>query len=155
MQKISPFLWFDGKAEEAVKFYTSIFGNSIIKTENRIPLGDPAGTIMYTATFVIEGQEFMALDGGPMFKFSQAISFFVKCETQAEIDHYWNKLIDGGAEQQCGWLIDKFGVSWQIVPTILGQLLDGKDAAKSRNAMNAMMLMKKFDIETLKKAYNN
>ena len=154
MQKIAPFLWFDGKAEEAMNFYTSIFKNS--KVGNVMRYGDagpgPKGTVM-SATFKIEGQEFMALNGGPMFTFSPAISFFVKCETQGEVDALWAKLSAGGKTQQCGWLQDKFGVSWQIVPTVLGAMLQDKDPQKSKRVMEAMLKMVKLDIKLLKQAY--
>lgn len=154
MQKIAPFLWFDGKAEEAMNFYTSIFKNS--KVGNVMRYGDagpgPKGTVM-SATFEIEGQEFMALNGGPMFTFSPAISFFVKCETQGEVDALWAKLSAGGKTQQCGWLQDKFGVSWQIVPTVLGAMLQDKDPQKSKRVMEAMLKMVKLDIKLLKQAY--
>lgn len=156
MQKIIPFLWFDGNAEEAMNFYVSIFKNSKIGTISRY--GDagpgPKGTVM-TATFQIEGQDFYALNGGPQFKFSPAISFFVNCEAQQEVDELWGKLSSGGEKMQCGWLRDKFGVTWQIVPTILGELLDGgKDPKKSQNAMKAMLQMTKLDIAKLKQAYD-
>ena len=155
MQKISPFLWFDGKAEEAVNFYTSVFRNSRIGDVMRY--GDagpgPKGSVM-TATFEIEGQEFIALNGGPMFTFSPAISFFVKCKTQEEVDELWAKLSAGGRTQQCGWLQDKFGVSWQIVPTGLGEMLQDKDSAKSKRVMEAMLKMVKLDIRILKQAYD-
>ncbi len=140
MQKITTFLWFDNQAEEAVKFYTSIFKNSKIGTIARY--GDagpgPKGSVM-TATFQLEGQEFVALNGGPIYKFTPAISFAVNCETQEEVDYYWEKLSQGGAEVQCGWVTDKYGVSWQIVPTILHKLLQDKDAAKSKRVMQAML----------------
>jgi predicted 3-demethylubiquinone-9 3-methyltransferase (glyoxalase superfamily) len=155
MQKISPFLWFEGKAEEAMNFYTGIFKNS--KVSNVSHCGDagpgPKGTVM-SATFELEGQEFIALNGGPMFTFSPAISFFVKCETQEEVDELWAKLSAGGETQRCGWLKDKFGLSWQIVPTVLGTLLQDKDAEKSKRVMQAMMKMTKLDIGLLKQAYN-
>jgi predicted 3-demethylubiquinone-9 3-methyltransferase (glyoxalase superfamily) len=154
MQKITPFLWFDDQAEEAVNFYTSIFKNSKIGSIARYGEGTPkpAGTVM-TVTFQLEGQEFVALNGGPEFTFTPAISFFVNCQTQAEVDHLWEKLSSGGEEGQCGWLKDKYGVSWQIVPTILGQLLQDKDAAKSQSVLNAMLQMRKIDIAKLKQAY--
>jgi predicted 3-demethylubiquinone-9 3-methyltransferase (glyoxalase superfamily) len=154
MQKITPFLWFDHQAEEAVNFYTSIFPNSKIGSISRYGEGSPIpeGTVM-TAIFELDGQEFMALNGGPVFTFSQAISFFVHCETQEEVDGLWEKLSEGGEKQPCGWLIDKFGVSWQIVPNVLGELLNGPDAGKSRNVMNAMLQMGKIDIAKLKLAY--
>jgi len=154
MQKITPFLWFDNQAEEAVKFYTSIFKNSRIG--KIAPYGDagpgPKGSVM-TVEFQLEGQEFVALNGGPHFKFTEAISFVVNCETQAEVDKYWKKLSAGGKAVQCGWLKDRFGLSWQIVPTVLGELLSDKDAAKSQRVMKAMLKMVKFDIKKLKEAY--
>lgn len=155
MQKITPFLWFDGKAEEAMNFYTSIFNASKVGTVMRYGEAGPGpkGTVM-SCTFQIEGQEFMALNGGPMFAFSPAISFFVKCETQAEVDALWDKLSAGGRTQQCGWLQDKFGVSWQIVPTVLGEMLQDKDSQKSRRVMEAMMKMIKLDIKLMKEAYD-
>jgi predicted 3-demethylubiquinone-9 3-methyltransferase (glyoxalase superfamily) len=154
MQKITPFLWFDGKAEEAMNFYVSIFKNSKVLSVARYGEAGPGpkGSVM-TATFQIEGQEFYALNGGPMFTFSPAISFFVSCETQQEIDELWEKLSAGGEKQRCGWLKDKYGVSWQIVPSILGKLLNDKDAEKAKKAMNAMLQMDKLDIEGLKKAH--
>lgn len=156
MQKISPFLWFDGKAEEAANFYVAIFKNS--KIANVMRYGEagpgPKGSVM-GVTFQLDGQEFMAINGGPQFTFSPAISFFVKCETQAEIDHFWDKLLAGGGRtQQCGWLTDRYGVTWQIVPTILGELLQSKDTEKSQRAMRAMMQMVKLDIAALKKAFD-
>jgi predicted 3-demethylubiquinone-9 3-methyltransferase (glyoxalase superfamily) len=154
MQKITPFLWFDGNAEEAVNFYTSIFKDSKILDMNRYPEGGPApkGTVM-SATFILNGQEFIALNGGPHFKFTEAVSFFVDCKTQAEVDELWGKLSAGGQEQQCGWLKDKFGLSWQIIPSILGKLMTDKDPQKSKRVMQAMMKMKKIDISALKKAH--
>jgi predicted 3-demethylubiquinone-9 3-methyltransferase (glyoxalase superfamily) len=147
MQKISPFLWFNGNAEEAAKFYVSIFKDSkILKI-----MPGPNGTVM-GVSFQIEGQEFKALNGGPQFTFSPAISFFVNCETQKEVDELWTKLSAGGQTQQCGWLQDKFGVSWQVIPTILGELLSDKDPSKAKSAMNAMMGMKKIEIDGLKRA---
>ncbi|MBL0740021.1 VOC family protein [Chryseolinea lacunae] len=154
MQKITPFLWFDGKAEEAANFYTSIFKNSKITNISRYGEGAPVpkGTVM-SAMFVLDGQEFMALNGGPMFTFSPAISFFVKSDTQEEIDSLWEKLTaDGGKPEQCGWLKDKFGVSWQIVPPILGELLQSKDPEKSKRVVGALMQMTKLDIQKLKEA---
>jgi predicted 3-demethylubiquinone-9 3-methyltransferase (glyoxalase superfamily) len=154
MQQITPFLWFDGNAEEAMKFYTSIFKNSKIGSVRRY--GDagpgPKGSVM-TGTFQLNGQEFMALNGGPLFKFTEAISFFVNCETQEEVDELWEKLSAGGQESRCGWLKDKFGLSWQIIPRILGELLGDKDPAKSRRVMQAMLQMSKIDIKKLKQAY--
>ena len=153
MQKITPFLWFDDKAEEAMNFYISIFKNSKILSIMRY--GDagpgPKGSVM-SATFQIDGQEFMALNGGPFFTFSPAISFFVKCETQEEIDRFWEKLSDGGKKERCGWLKDKYGVSWQIVPMVLGELLQDKDTARAQRVMQAMLQMDKLDIEGLKRA---
>ena len=154
MQKITPFLWFDGKAEEAMNFYVSIFKNSKILSLTRYGEAGPGpkGTAM-TGTFQLAGQEFFALNGGPQFTFSPAISFFVNCETQQEVDELWQKLADGGEEQRCGWLKDKYGVSWQIVPAVLGRLLQDQDPAKSKRVMKAMLGMNKLDIEGLKKAY--
>jgi len=149
MQKITPFLWFDDKAEEAANLYVSVFKNSKIVSISR----KGEGAVM-SVTFRLDGREFMALNGGPHFTFSPAISFFVKCETQREIDELWERLSEGGEKQRCGWLKDKFGVSWQIVPTILGELLQDKDAEKSKRAMNAMLQMTKLDIEGLKRARN-
>jgi predicted 3-demethylubiquinone-9 3-methyltransferase (glyoxalase superfamily) len=155
MQKITPFLWFDGKAEEAMRFYTSVFKNAKVGDVTRY--GDagpgPKGSVM-SVTFEIEGQEFFALNGGPQFTFSPAISFFVKCETQDEVDYYWDKLSGGGQIQQCGWLTDKFGITWQIVPTLLGKLLSDKDPRKSKRVMEAMMKMIKLDIKGLQQAYD-
>jgi predicted 3-demethylubiquinone-9 3-methyltransferase (glyoxalase superfamily) len=154
MQKIAPFLWFDGKAEEAMNFYTGIFRNS--RAGNVMRYGDagpgPKGTVM-SASFELEGQTFMALNGGPMFAFSPAISFFVRCETQDEVDYYWDRLLEGGEAQQCGWLKDKFGVSWQIVPTVLGSMLQDQDAEKAKRVMQAMMKMVKLDTRVLQQAY--
>lgn len=153
MQKITPFLWFDGKAEEAMNFYVSIFKNSRMGSIGRYGEAGPGpkGSVM-SATFVLDGQEFFALNGGPAFTFTPAISFFVNCETQAEVDELWEKLSAGGSTQRCGWLQDKFGVSWQIVPSILGKLLQDKDAAKSSRVMKAMMQMNKLDIRGLEQA---
>jgi predicted 3-demethylubiquinone-9 3-methyltransferase (glyoxalase superfamily) len=159
IQKITPFLWFDNQAEEAVSFYTSIFKDSKILTISRYgeegaeASGRPEGTVM-TIAFRLFGQEFVALNGGPIFKFTEAISFVVNCESQDEIDHYWEKLSRDGdpKAQQCGWLKDKYGLSWQIVPTLLVGLLTDPDPEKSRRAMKAMLEMKKIDIETLKQA---
>jgi len=161
MQKITPCLWFDSNAEEAVNFYTSIFKNSKIGNISRYGEagyeihGKPAGTVL-TMEFELNGQAFTALNGGPMFKFNEAISFQVSCESQEEIDYYWGKLSEGGDEkaQQCGWLKDKYGVSWQIVPTVLGEMLADKDANKTERVMTALLKMKKIDIERLKEAYN-
>jgi predicted 3-demethylubiquinone-9 3-methyltransferase (glyoxalase superfamily) len=154
MQKIAPCLWFDGKAEGAMHFYTSIFKNS--RVSNVMRYGDagpgPKGTVM-AVTFEIEGQEFIALSGGPMFTFSPAISLFVHCETQEEVDELWAKLSEGGEIQHCGWLKDKYGVSWQIVPTVLGAMLQDQDAEKSTRVMQAMLKMSKLDITLLQQAY--
>ena len=148
MQKITPFLWFDGNAEEAMKFYTSIFKNSkIIST-----MPGPNGTIM-GGTFVLDKQEFQALNGGPKYKFTEAISLFVRCETQPEIDEMWAQLSEGGQESMCGWLKDKFGLSWQIIPPVLGELLSDKDRAKTNRVMQAMLQMSKIDIAKLKQAH--
>jgi predicted 3-demethylubiquinone-9 3-methyltransferase (glyoxalase superfamily) len=154
MQKIASFLWFDDQAEEAMDFYTSIFKISKVGSITRYGEAGPGpkGTVM-SATFQLDGQEFMALNGGPTFTFSPAISFFVNCEAQQEVDDLWEKLTAGGEEGQCGWLKDKYGVSWQIVPPGLGELLNGKDAGKSQRAMQAMLKMKKLDIEVMKLAY--
>ena len=155
MQKISPFLWSDNQAEEAENFYTSIFKNSKVETMTRY--GDagpgPKGTVM-SATFQLNGQEFMALNGGPEFTFTPAISFFVNCETQEEVDDLWEKLSEGGEKQQCGWVTDRFGVTWQIVPTALGELLNDPDDEKSSRVMQAMLKMTKIDIAELNRAYN-
>jgi predicted 3-demethylubiquinone-9 3-methyltransferase (glyoxalase superfamily) len=154
MSKITPFLWFDDRAEEAMNFYMSIFKNSKVVSITRYGKAGPGpqGSIMI-ATFELNGQEFMALNGGPHFTFTEAISFFVSCEMQAEVDELWEKLSEGGEEGQCGWLKDKFGLSWQIVPAALGELLGGKDAEKSRKAMQAMLQMRKIDIEKIRLAY--
>lgn len=154
-QKITPCLWFDNQAEEAANFYVSVFKNSKIKTishygkEGFETHGQKEGTVL-TVDFQINGQPFTALNGGPLFKFSEAVSFQVPCETQEEIDYYWSKLTEGGQESECGWLKDKYGLSWQIVPTILSQLL--RDSTKSERVMKALMQMKKFDIATLLQA---
>jgi len=154
MSKITPFLWFDNNAEEAVNFYTSVFKNSKIGTVHRY--GDtgpgPKGTVM-TASFTIDGLEFTALNGGPVFKFNESISFVVHCKDQAEVDYYWEKLTsNGGQEVECGWLKDKFGLSWQIVPDALFELLGDKDPVKSQKVMKAMLQMKKIDVAKLKQA---
>jgi predicted 3-demethylubiquinone-9 3-methyltransferase (glyoxalase superfamily) len=154
MQKITPFLWFTNNAEDAMNFYTSIFKNSkIIKVHRCGDAGPgPKGSVL-TGTFQLEGQEFMALNGGPHYQFTPAISLFVNCETQEEVDDLWERLAAGGEKVQCGWLKDKFGVSWQIIPTALGRLLWDKDPKKSARVMQAMLQMKKIDIEGLKRAY--
>jgi predicted 3-demethylubiquinone-9 3-methyltransferase (glyoxalase superfamily) len=153
MQRITPFLWFDGKAEEAMNFYVSIFKNSRTGSISRYGEAGPGpkGSVM-SATFVLDGQEFFALNGGPAYTFTPAISFFVNCATQAEVDELWEKLSAGGSTHGCGWLQDKFGVSWQIVPSILSKLLQDKDAAKSTRVMKAMMQMDKLDIHGLEQA---
>jgi predicted 3-demethylubiquinone-9 3-methyltransferase (glyoxalase superfamily) len=160
IQRIAPCLWFDDQAEEAVAFYTAIFRNSAVVNISRYGEAGyefhrkPAGTVM-TVAFELDGQAFTALNGGPMFTFNEAISLQVNCETQEEVDYYWEKLSDGGDEnaQQCGWLKDKYGVSWQIVPSVLLEMINDPDAEKSQRAMEAMLLMKKIDIEALKRAY--
>jgi predicted 3-demethylubiquinone-9 3-methyltransferase (glyoxalase superfamily) len=154
MQKIVPFLWFDGQAEEAMNFYTSVFKNSKIGRVTRFGEAGPGpkGSVM-TASFELQGQEFLALNGGPQFKFTEAISFLVNCETQEEVDELWEKLSAGGKKGQCGWLKDKFGVSWQIVPTTLGRLMGDKDPEKSKRVMQAMLKMQKIDIQALQQAY--
>ena len=154
MQKITPFLWFDDQAEEAVKFYTSLFKDSKIGQVSRYGEAGPgpAGKVMLIA-FELAGQAFTALNGGPEFKFTEAVSFYVNCETQAEVDQLWEKLTDGGEESQCGWLKDKFGLSWQIVPSTLGNYIAGPDPAGAQRAMQAMLKMKKLDIAKLKQAY--
>jgi predicted 3-demethylubiquinone-9 3-methyltransferase (glyoxalase superfamily) len=155
MQKITPFLWFDNNAEEAVSFYVSIFKNSKVLGVSRYGEAGPGpkGTVM-TASFQIDGQEFVALNGGPLFKFSPAISFVVNCETQAEVDEFWEKLSADGEKQQCGWVKDKYGLSWQIVPTILPKLATDKDPEKVKRVMEAMMKMHKLDIQGLQRAYD-
>jgi predicted 3-demethylubiquinone-9 3-methyltransferase (glyoxalase superfamily) len=160
VQKIAPCLWFDDQAQEAAEFYTAIFGNSKIVNVARYGEaghdvhGKPAGTVMAVA-FELEGQAFTALNGGPMFKFNEAISFQVDCETQADVDYYWGKLSEGGDEkaQQCGWLKDKYGVSWQVVPRALLEMINDPDPGKSGRVMEAMLRMKKIDIGELKRAY--
>jgi predicted 3-demethylubiquinone-9 3-methyltransferase (glyoxalase superfamily) len=149
MQKITPFLWFDNQAEEAMNFYVSVFNNSKILSVTP----GPNGTVM-TATFELNGQEFFALNGGPLFKFTEAISFFVDCKTQEEVDELWEKLSEGGEKGQCGWLKDKYGLSWQIVPTVLGELLGDKDPEKANRVMQAMLKMGKIDVKMLQQAYN-
>ena len=155
MQKITPFLWFNDKAEEAMNFYVSIFKNSKVGTVTRY--GDagpgPKGSVM-SATFQLEGQDFYALNGGPQFTFTPAISFFVNCETQQEVDELWDKLSEGGRKDRCGWLQDKYGLSWQIIPTILSTMLRDKDPAKANRVMQAMLQMSKIDIARLKQAYD-
>ncbi len=155
MQKIVPFLWFDGKAEQAMNFYVSIFENSKVLGVVRWGEGGPGpkGEVM-SARFQIEGQEFHALNGGPQFSFTPAVSMFVNCETQEEVDTLWQKLSEGGEPGRCGWLKDKFGLSWQIIPTALGKLIGDKDPAKSRNVMQAMLQMNRIEIAKLQNAYD-
>lgn len=155
LQRITPFLWFDSQAEEAAELYCSIFPNSKIGKVARYGEAGPgpAGTAM-TVEFQLDGQPFIGLNGGPHFKFNEAVSFVVNCETQEEVDFYWQKLTDGGAESQCGWLKDKFGLSWQITPTVLPKLMGGPDAKGTQRAMQAMMGMKKLDIRALQRAYD-
>lgn len=154
MQKITPFLWYDSQAEEAVNFYVSVFKNSRILNLSRY--GDagpgPKGSVM-SVTFELDGQRFIALNGGPHFKFTPAISFFVDCKDQQEVDELWNKLSAGGRTDHCGWLQDKFGLSWQIIPSILGEMLADKDREKSKNVMQAMLKMDKIDVQGLQQVY--
>jgi predicted 3-demethylubiquinone-9 3-methyltransferase (glyoxalase superfamily) len=158
-QKISPFLWFDNQAEEAANFYVSVFKNSRIKAVSRYGEagravhGREPGSVM-VVDFELDGQSFAALNGGPLFKFNEAVSFQVNCDSQAEIDHFWTALTEGGRESQCGWLKDKFGLSWQIVPSQLPQIMSGGDAARQDRVMTAVMAMKKFDIAALQRAYD-
>ena len=154
MPKITPFLWFNNQAEEAMNFYIATFGDAKVHTVKRYPEGSPgpAGSVM-TAQFELMGQTFIALNGGPHYSFTPAISFVVDCQNQAEVDHYWSALTDGGTEVQCGWLVDRFGLSWQVVPTVLPELLGGPDPAAAQRAMQAMMKMKKLDIAELQRAY--
>jgi len=150
METITPFLWFDGNAEEAINFYTSTFKNSSIGHLSR--MGDDGP--VFLGTFQLNGQEFMALNGGPMYKFSEAVSFFVSCETQEDVDYYWDRLGEGGEYQMCGWLKDKFGLSWQVIPKALGQLMGDPDPAKSQRVMQAMLGMRKIVISELQRAYD-
>jgi len=154
MQKITPFLWFDGNAEEAVNFYVSIFKDAKILNLSRYGEAGPGpkGTVM-SATFQLQGQEFIALNGGPQFKFTPAISFFVHCQTQEEVDELWEKLSAGGRKDRCGWLTDKYGLSWQIVPDVLGKMLNDPDREKSKRVMTAMLQMDKIEIKKLEQAY--
>jgi predicted 3-demethylubiquinone-9 3-methyltransferase (glyoxalase superfamily) len=153
MQKITPFLWFNDKAEEAMNFYISIFKNSKVGRVSRYGEGGPGpkGMVM-SATFQLEGQKFMALNGGPQFPFTEAISLYVDCTTQSEVDELWEKLSEGGEKGRCGWLKDKFGLSWQIIPSALGEMLGDPDPVKSSKVMKAMLTMKKIDIEALRQA---
>lgn len=153
MQSITPFLWFNDQAEAAMNFYVSVFRNSRILGVRRYGEAGPGpkGSVM-TASFVLDGQEFMALNGGPHYSFTPATSFFIRCETQDEVDHFWSKLGDGGQPMPCGWVTDRFGVTWQVVPTILEQLLEDKDPARAGRVMQAMLTMSKLDIAALKRA---
>jgi predicted 3-demethylubiquinone-9 3-methyltransferase (glyoxalase superfamily) len=155
MQKITPFLWFDSKAEEAANFYVSIFKNSKILSISRYGEAGPGpkGTVM-VVRFQLDGQEFLALNGGPQFTFSPAVSLVANCETQAEVDDLWEKLSAGGKKQNCGWLTDKYGLSWQVVPTLVGDLMQDKDAEKTKRVMQAIMQMNKLEIAGLKRAYD-
>lgn len=155
MQRITPFLWFDHQAEQAMNFYVSVFPNSKVLSVNRYGKGAPLaeGTVM-TASFELDGQRFTALNGGPLYNFSQAISFVVHCETQAEVDYYWDKLSAGGKQLRCAWLEDQFGVPWQVVPNALPQLLSDPNPIKAGRVMQAMMQMSKIDIAALQQAYN-
>jgi len=155
MHKITPFLWFDDKAEEASNFYVSIFKNSKVGRVTRYGEGGPGpkGKVM-SVTFELDGQEFYALNGGPMFSFTPAISFFVNCETQQEVDELWGKLSAGGEESRCGWLKDKYGLSWQIIPSALGKMLQDEDREKAKRVMDAMLQMGKIDISRLQQAYD-
>ncbi len=155
MQKITPFLWFDGHAEEAMNFYVSIFKNSKVLEVTRYGEAGPGpkGTVM-SATFQLEGQNFYALNGGPQFSFTPAISFFVNCQSQQEVDELWEKLSEGGQKERCGWLKDKYGLSWQIIPSALGEMLGDKDPVKASRVMQAMLQMNKIDIKGLKQAYD-
>ena len=156
VQKITTYLWFNDQAEEAAQFYTSIFDNSrvVSVTRDEVGVGGPKGRAM-VVQFQLEGQDFLALNGGPQFKFTEAISLLVNCETQAEVDRLWNKLIGGGGEEsQCGWLKDKYGLSWQIIPRALGEMIGDKDPTKAKRAVEAMLQMRKIDIATLRRAYD-
>ena len=155
MQKITPFLWFDHQAEEAMNFYVSIFKNSKVGRVTRYgeAAPGPRGTVM-SATFQLDGQDFFALNGGPHFTFSPAVSFFVNCETQQEVDELWEKLSAGGKKERCGWLKDKYGLSWQIIPSALGKMLGDQDAQKAKKVMQAMLQMDKIDIKGLQQAYD-
>ena len=154
MQKITPFLWFDSNAEEAVNFYVSVFKNStVLKVARYSDAGPgPKGSVM-TVEFELDGLEFVALNAGPTFKFTEAISFVVNCETQEEVDYYWERLSEGGEKSHCGWLKDKFGLSWQVTPTILGKLMTDNDSEKAKRVMEMMLQMDKLDIEPLQRAY--
>jgi predicted 3-demethylubiquinone-9 3-methyltransferase (glyoxalase superfamily) len=155
MGKITPFLWFDGQAEEAANFYVSVFENAKIQNVSRYGEDSPgtAGTVM-TVSFELEGQAFVGLNGGPEYNFTPAVSFFIDCKTQAEVDHFWDRLSEGGRTNRCGWLQDKYGVSWQVVPSVLPELLQDDDDAKSDAVMQAMLKMTKLDVKTLQEAYD-
>jgi predicted 3-demethylubiquinone-9 3-methyltransferase (glyoxalase superfamily) len=155
MQKITPYLWFDDKAEEAMNFYISVFKNSKVVSVTRYGEAGPGpkGTVMF-ANFQLDGQDFFALNGGPLFSFTEAISFFVNCETQQEVDEIWEKLSAGGQKSRCGWLKDKYGLSWQIIPKVLSEMLRDKDPEKSKRVMQAMFQMSKIEIKALKQAYD-
>lgn len=155
MHKITPFLWFNTQAEEAMNFYVSIFKDAKVIQVDRYPEGTPAAGSAMMAVFELNGQRFMALNGGPQFKFTEAVSFFVNCETQAEVDDLWEKLTEGGEEQQCGWLKDKYGVSWQIIPNALGEMMGDPDPQKAGRVMEALLKMRKIDTALLKAAYDN
>jgi predicted 3-demethylubiquinone-9 3-methyltransferase (glyoxalase superfamily) len=154
--KIDPFLWFDTEAEEAANFYVSVFNNSKIVSinRNRQAGSGPKGGVM-SVVFQLDGREFIALNGGPVFKFTEAISLFVHCKTQEEVDTYWARLLEGGEESRCGWLKDKYGLSWQIIPTLLGEMLSDLDPKKAKRVMEAMLKMKKIDIAELKRTYDH
>jgi predicted 3-demethylubiquinone-9 3-methyltransferase (glyoxalase superfamily) len=155
MQKITPFLWFNDRAEEAMNFYVSVFKNSRVVSVTRFTEAGPGpkGAVM-SATFQLEGQDFFALNGGPAFTFTPAVSFFVNCETQQEVDELWEKLSAGGKKERCGWLKDKYGLSWQIIPSVLGKMMADKDPMKAKRVMQAMLQMDKIDIGGLQKAYD-
>lgn len=150
MQKITPYLWFENQAEEAMNYYVSIFKNSKVLSVNRAGVEGP----VISVTFQLDGQEFFALNGGPQFKFTEAVSFFVNCETQQEVDELWEKLSEGGEEGRCGWLKDKYGLSWQIIPSTLGKLMQDKDPEKAQRVVKAMLQMNKIDIKALQQAYD-
>jgi predicted 3-demethylubiquinone-9 3-methyltransferase (glyoxalase superfamily) len=155
MPKITPFLWYDNQAEEAAALYTSVFPDSRIVSVTRYGEAGPGpvGSAM-TVVFVLEGQEFIALNGGPIFKFNEAVSFSIDCSSQDEVDHYWDRLSEGGEESQCGWLKDRFGLSWQVNPRVLGEMLSDPDPARAKRSMEAMLRMKKIDIAELRRAYD-
>jgi predicted 3-demethylubiquinone-9 3-methyltransferase (glyoxalase superfamily) len=156
MPKINPFLWFDTQAEEAANFYVAIFNNSKIVNINRYGQAGPGPkSSVMSVVFQLDGREFIALNGGPVFKFTEAISLFVHCKTQEEVDTYWAKLLEGGEESRCGWLKDRYGLSWQIIPTVLGEMLSDADPKKAKRVMEAMLKMKKIDVAELKRAYDH